>query len=87
MDLDHLFAQPTTPQTVQAQCYEAKVARVTARGVFVTIPGYDAGLFWGPCLPEDATAHVGERVVILMSNRGRPWLMATRRDKEEESDG
>jgi len=71
-----LFSQPTTPQTVQAQCYEARVIRSDARGVFVTIDGWDRNLWWGPLMPEGVTATVGDRVAVMMSNQGRPWLLA-----------
>jgi len=77
-DLDLLFA-PSRPETPQAfgnsQAWEARVNRVDARGVFVTIPGFDRKLQWGPCMPEGATASVGDQVTVVLSNRGRPWLL------------
>ena len=76
--LDQLFAPggPNVPAAMNgAQCFEAKVVQVNTRGVFVVIPGYDRNLRWGPCMPEDATATVGDRVTIAISNAGRPWLM------------
>jgi microcystin-dependent protein len=80
MDLDLLFT-PSRPETPAAfgnsQAWEARVTRAGARGVFVTIPGFDRTLQWGPCLPAGATAEVGDLVTVLMSNRGRPWLLAS----------
>ena len=73
--LDSLFQQNGAPAPATAQCFEAKVTRVNARGIFVVIPGYDRKLNWGPCLPQTATAAVGDRITVLMSNNGRPWIM------------
>lgn len=76
-DLDQLFqgSRDGRPFTAGAQCFEAEVVRVDDRGVYVVVHGYDRNLKWGPCLPTDAVRAVGDRVTVLMSNRGRPWLM------------
>ena len=75
-DLDQLLAPPPGPSAAgNAQCFEARVTRVTPRGCYVVIDGYARGLRWGPCLPADAAVDVGDRVTVQMSNRGRPWLM------------
>jgi microcystin-dependent protein len=77
-DLDLLFATArpdTAPAFSGSQAWEARVNRVNARGVFVTIPGFDRKLEWGPCLPLGSIAKVGDVVPVLMSNRGRPWLI------------
>jgi microcystin-dependent protein len=77
-DLDLLFS-PSRPDTPPAfsgsQASEARVSRVNARGVFVVIPAFDRTLEWGPCLPAGATANVGDQVTVVMTNRGRPWLL------------
>jgi len=77
-DLDLLFA-PSRPDTAPvfsaSQAWEAEVSRVTSSGVFVIVPGFDRNLEWGPCLPASATGTVGDQVTVVMSNRGRPWLV------------
>ena len=77
-DLDLLFS-PSRPETPAAfggsQAWEARVTRVDARGAFVTIPGFDRTLPWGPCLPAGANVTVGDQVTVVMSNRGRPWIL------------
>lgn len=76
--LDQLFAPATPaspPSFSTSQAWEARVTRVTSDGVFVVVEGFDQTLEWGPCLPASATAHVGQHVTVVMSNRGRPWLM------------
>ena len=76
-DVAKLFApsSPNVPQTTGAQCFEADVVRSDDRGVYVVIPGFDKTLAWGPCLPAISTATVGDRVTVVMSNQGRPWLV------------
>jgi hypothetical protein len=76
-DLDQLFAANSRGRPTAfggAQCFEAMVRRVDARGVFVTLTGFDRLRLWGPCLPDNATAQLGERVVVTFSDKGRPWL-------------
>lgn len=74
-DLDQVLRPPPGPSAAgNAQCYEARVTRVTPRGAYVVIDGYARGLRWGPCLPADAEVEIGDRVTVQMSNRGRPWL-------------
>jgi hypothetical protein len=76
-ELDELFAPSLNGRPAAfggAQCFEATVARVDDRGVFVTLAGFDRLRLWGPALPEGASATVGERVVVTFSDRGRPWL-------------
>ena len=75
--LDQLFApaQASPPSFSTSQAWEARVSRVTGDGVFVIVEGFDSVLEWGPCLPASASASVGQHVTVVMSNRGRPWLM------------
>lgn len=76
-DLDQLLGPPSTPSAFgQAQGWEARVTRLTPRGPYVVVEGFARGLRWGPCLPVEIDVEVGERVLILMTNRGRPWIVA-----------
>ena len=77
--LDQLFAPAAAapPAFSTSQAWEARVSRMTADGVFVIVPGFDNQLEWGPCLPPGASVSVGQHVTVLMSNRGRPWLVGT----------
>lgn len=73
-DLDQVLGAPAITAAGNAQCFEARVTRLTPRGAMVVIPGYSRELRWGPCLPADAAVQVGDKVIVQMSNRGRPWL-------------
>ena len=73
-DLDQVLGASAITAAGNAQCYEARVTRLTPRGAMVVIPGYSRELRWGPCLPADAAVQVGDKVIVQMSNRGRPWL-------------
>jgi microcystin-dependent protein len=59
----------------RASVWEARVAKITTRGVFVTVAGYDRLLEWGPCYPPEAGVSIGDDVTVALSNRRRPWLV------------
>lgn len=59
-----------------AQVFEAIVKRVDGKGVRVIVPGYDRQLLWGPCLPAGVRVELEDRVIIAMSDQGRPWIVA-----------
>jgi microcystin-dependent protein len=59
----------------RGQVWEARVAKINARGVFVTVAGYDRMLEWGPCYPAEAGVSIGDAVTVALSNRRRPWLV------------
>ena len=68
--------RPDVPEAIGgAQVWEARVSKITARGVFVAVDGYDRNLAWGPCFPPEAGVSVGDVVPVALSNRRRPWLL------------
>ena len=73
--LDQLFARPGVKAFAESQCYEATVQATGAKGVYVVLPGYDGHLRWGPCLPYGAAVTVGQRVSVVFSEDGTPWLV------------
>jgi microcystin-dependent protein len=74
--LDQLLAPPPRPTALgNSQAWEAIVARVEPRGAYVVIPKYDKRQRWGPCLPAGAAVAVGDELVVVFSNRGRPWIV------------
>lgn len=77
-DISTLFkvSGPSVPDAFGgAQVFEAEVRKVNGKGVHVLIPGFNREQLWGPCLPETATGVRGQRVVVALSDRGRPWLL------------
>ena len=73
-DLDQVLAPPALNALGNAQGWEGRVTRLTPRGPMVVIDGYDRQLRWGPCAPADVNVEVGQRVLITLTNRGRPWI-------------
>jgi microcystin-dependent protein len=75
-DLDQLLATPAQPTALgNSQAWEATVARIDERGIWVVIPRFDRRKLWGPVLPISAGAAVGDQVGVVFSNRGRLWLL------------
>ena len=74
-DLDQILTPPGVPAALgNAQGWEARVTRLTPRGPMVIVDGFSRQLRWGPCAPADVNVEVGQRVLITLTNRGRPWL-------------
>jgi|SRR5215831_10033108 len=61
-----------------APCVDATVVAVTAQGAYVVVPGYDRELRWGPCQPPDSGVAVGDKVSLIVSQAGTPWLIGLR---------
>jgi hypothetical protein len=61
-----------------AQCYDAEVVAVTAQGAYVILPHYSSELRWGPCEPPDAGVKVGDKVAVVISGSGVPYLLGAR---------
>ena len=74
-DLDQILTPADVPSPLgNSQGWEGRVTRLTPRGPMVVVDGYDRQLRWGPCLPADVNVEVGQRVLVTLTNRGRPWL-------------
>jgi len=58
-----------------AQCYDAEVVAVTPQGAYVVLPGYDRELRWGPCQPPDAGVKVGDKIAVVFTGAGEPYLI------------
>lgn len=74
--LDELFQRQGVQPFGNSQCWEGTVARTGDDGIFITVPGFDPGLLWGPCSPASATAKVGDHVAVALSDDGTPWLLS-----------
>jgi microcystin-dependent protein len=74
-DLDQILTPADVPSPLgNSQGWEGRVTRLTPRGPMVVVDGYDRQLRWGPCLPADVNVEIGQRVLVTLTNRGRPWL-------------
>ena len=74
--LPDLFARRGPEPFRGAQCWEAQVVSVTGKGVYVTLPRYDRTLRWGPLMPSDFTAKVGDKLAVTLSDAGLPWAVS-----------
>lgn len=72
---DQLFDKPGIKAFGGAQCYEATVQAVGAKGVYVVLSSYDRHLRWGPCEPFNAPVTVGQAVSVTFSEGGTPWIV------------
>jgi Collagen triple helix repeat (20 copies) len=74
-DLDQILTPPPVSTALgNSQGWEARVTRLTPRGPMVVVDGFSRQLRWGPCQPADVNVEVGQRVLVTLTNRGRPWL-------------
>jgi microcystin-dependent protein len=74
-DLDQILTPPAVSTPLgNSQGWEARVTRLTERGPMVVVEGFSRELRWGPCAPADVNVEVGQRVLVTLTNRGRPWL-------------
>jgi hypothetical protein len=74
-DLDQILTPPAVATPLgNSQGWEARVTRLTERGPMVVVEGFSRELRWGPCAPADVNVEVGQRVLVTLTNRGRPWL-------------
>jgi hypothetical protein len=74
-DLDQLLTPPDVASALgNSQGWEARVTRLTPRGPMVVVDGFNRQLRWGPCAPADVNVEVGQRVLVTLTNRGRPWI-------------
>jgi len=73
--LDQIFAEKGLDSFGNAQCFDAKVVTVTAQGAYVVLTGYDRELKWGPCQPPDAGVKVGDKVAVVFTGAGEPYLI------------
>ena len=76
--LDQLFAPRGLQAFGDAQCYDATVVAVTPQGAYVVLPSFDRELRWGPCQPPDSGVAVGDKVAVIFSGGGVPWLLGLR---------
>jgi hypothetical protein len=76
--LDLLIPQRGQTPFGNAQCYDAQVVSVSA-GIYVVLPSYSRELRWGPCQPADAGVAVGDKIAVVITESGVPYLLGATR--------
>jgi hypothetical protein len=73
--IDQLFETKGAAAFGGSQVWEAVVSALRGDDIYVVLPRYSNTLQWGPVLPSDLKATVGDRLAVALSDSGQAWAV------------